>query len=204
MRKVVRAFIGMLMAAAVIEPTPAMAFGLGSMARNQGQVSKLLFIKASHSTVAPFASVLFCKANPEECVRKRSRWSKLAVELDENRFNELQAINVRVNRAIRPKNDAPAIAGGDIWSLAPKDGDCEDYAITKRHELIARGWPSNTLRLGIAYTAFGEGHMVLLVRTTVGDLVLDNRLNAIRHWNKAGLRWVMIQSAANPKKWMAV
>ncbi len=46
--------------------------------------------------------------------------------------------------------------------------------------------------------------MVLVVKTGKGDLVLDNRFAAIREWNKTGLRWVMIQSSANPARWMQV
>lgn len=204
MRKLVKALAGIAMAFAVVSPVPASAFTLGSLARNIGQQAKVEFVSVSHRTVAPYASVLFCQANPKECAVRRSRWSRLEVTMTERRFSELKSVNLTVNRSIVPQNDDPKVAGGDVWSLAPKAGDCEDYAITKRHELIARGWPSNALRLGIAYTAFGEGHMVLVVKTTSGDMVLDNRISAIRLWNQTGLRWAMLQSAANPAKWMAV
>jgi predicted transglutaminase-like cysteine proteinase len=204
MRKLVKALAGIAITFTVINPAPASAFTLGSLARNIGHQATVDFVSVSHRTVAPYASVLFCRQNPEECAVKRSRWSRLEVGMTEQRFNELKAINVKINRAIVPQSDDPKVAGGDVWSLAPKAGDCEDYAITKRHELIAGGWPSNALRLGITYTAFGEGHMVLVVKTTSGDLVLDNRIDAIRHWNQTGLRWAMLQSAANPAKWMTV
>lgn len=204
MRKLVKAFAGVILAATIVNPVPASAFSLGSLARNLGSEANRDFISVAHRTVGPYASAVFCQANPQECLVKRSRHNRLVVNMTEERFGELQLVNATVNKAIIPQNDNPVLAGGDVWSLAPKAGDCEDYAITKRHELIARGWPSNSLRLGIAYTAFGEGHMVLVVKTTSGDLVLDNRVNAIRRWDKTGLKWAMLQSAANPTKWMSV
>ena len=203
MRNIGKIFAGFVLSAITAIPLPASAFSLGSMTRNMGREVNREFISVSHRTLGPYAGAVFCQANPGECVAKRTRWARLEVSLNEKRFAQLQSVNQTINHAIRPQNDA-AGPGGDVWSLAPKAGDCEDYAITKRHELAALGWPSNALRLAVAYTAFGEGHMVLVVKTTAGDLVLDNRINAIRRWDKTGLKWVMIQSASNPRKWMSV
>ncbi|MCD2178062.1 transglutaminase-like cysteine peptidase [Rhizobium sp. C1] len=203
MRKLLNVLIGFVMASAVVSPVPASAFTLGSMTRNLGGEVNRQFISVESRTVGPYAGVVFCMQNPQECATKRTRRSHIEISLNERRFAMLEAVNQSVNGAIRPENDS-AEAGGDVWSLSPVAGDCEDYAITKRHELIARGWPANTLRMAVVYTAFGEGHMVLVVKTNSGDLVLDNRVQAIRRWDKTGLKWVMIQSSSNPKKWMTV
>jgi predicted transglutaminase-like cysteine proteinase len=106
-------------------------------------------------------------------------------------------VNREINHDIIPVNDS----GNDTWSLAPREGDCEDYAITKRHALIARGWPASVLRLAVARTAWGEGHLVLVVRTDKGDLVLDNLTGAVRSWRKTGLHWEMIQASNDPRIW---
>ncbi len=45
---------------------------------------------------------------------------------------------------------------------------------------------------------------MLVVRTSEGDLVLDNRTGAVRSWARTGLQWVKIQSAENPKAWLAL
>jgi predicted transglutaminase-like cysteine proteinase len=203
MRKILKVLLGVVLTATFANPLPASAFSLASATRNLGRDANREFIKVSHRTVGPYAGVLFCRENPEECEVKRTRWSRLEMAMSEKRFAQLQSVNQSINRKIRPQNDS-AGAGGDVWSLAPASGDCEDYAITKRHELIARGWSANTLRLAVAYTAFGEGHMVLVVKTNSGDLVLDNRFDAIRRWDKTGLKWVMVQSASDPEKWMTV
>jgi predicted transglutaminase-like cysteine proteinase len=67
--------------------------------------------------------------------------------------------------------------GLETSQVNPDRGNCHDYAVSKRHELIRAGWPSASLRLAIAYTRGGVGHLVVIVRTTDGDRVLDNLTN---------------------------
>jgi predicted transglutaminase-like cysteine proteinase len=173
---------------------PAFSFGLGGVTRDAERPTASLFLKEGRRSVAPFAHVVFCTQAPAECAESSG---PDMVELTPARKRELIAVNQRINHQISPVNDA----GNDVWSLAPQAGDCEDYAITKRHALIQQGWPASALRLAIAYTRWGEGHLVLVVRTSKGDMVLDNLTGAVRKWNKAGLRWEMIQAAGNPRVW---
>ena len=148
-------------------------------------------------TIEPFSHVIFCQKYPGECAVANAgnslAWSP-------SRAAELQSVNRLVNARIAPKNDR----SDDVWSLSPRAGDCEDYAVTKRHILIRNGWPSSALRLAIGYTRGGEGHLVLAVRTDQGDVILDNETNAIRNWRDAGLNWQEIQSAANPRIWRKI
>ena len=133
--------------------------------------------------------------------------------VDQGRGKEGRArlgeINRAINLAIRPASDLAQYGEMDVWTsplvtFANLAGDCEDYAITKRHALIQQGWPASALRLAVAQTSWGEGHLVLIVRTSKGDMVLDNRTDAIRNWRKTGLRWHMIQSAGNPRIWFNI
>lgn len=119
------------------------------------------------------------------------------VHLTSAKRGELAEVSQMINRQIIPQNDGD----DDEWSLAPDAGDCEDYAITKRHELIKRGWPAAALRLATGRTSWGEGHLVLVVRTDAGDLVLNNLTGTVVDWRSAGLRWEMIQSSENPRQW---
>ncbi|MDB5526013.1 MAG: putative transglutaminase-like cysteine peptidase protein [Rhizobium sp.] len=176
---------------------PAAAFGLGGTTRTQGKSMDALFIKEKRRSVAPFAHVMFCTRTPGECAASTG---PEMVELTLAKKRELMAVNRRINNQINPSNDS----GNDTWALAPRSGDCEDYAITKRHALIQQGWPASALRLAIAHTSWGEGHLVLVVRTSKGDMVLDNLTNAVRNWRKSGLSWHMIQSSANPLIWYRV
>lgn len=159
------------------------------------------FIAASTPALAPMAHVLLCLKRPAEC--QATGPANAVVALTSEVRAELIQVNRTVNRQILPRHDKVGPTG-DVWSVAPVKGDCEDYALTKRHMLIARGWPSSALRIAVARTAGGEGHAVLVVRTSEGDLVLDNRTTVLRSWNKTGLRWIKIQSAGNPKQWMSL
>jgi predicted transglutaminase-like cysteine proteinase len=79
-------------------------------------------------------------------------------------------------------------------------GDCEDFAILKKRELMRRGWPSSALLLTVARSG-GEGHTVLTVRTNDGDLVLDNRTFAIKDWSRTPYKYFARQSQSNGKNW---
>lgn len=196
MKIVMRALICVTIATSLL-PSFALAFGLGGATREKSEGIDELFLQERNRTAAPFAHVMFCYKSPTECA---SSSEPGVVQLTAAKQRELQTVNRSVNRLIRPMNDR----GSDQWQVAPTAGDCEDYALTKRHMLIKAGWPASALRLAVAHTAWGEGHMVLVVRTSKGDLVLDNLTSSVRHWRKTGLRWEMIQSSSDPRNWFRV
>jgi predicted transglutaminase-like cysteine proteinase len=165
-----------------------------AVSKSQVKAAQANYVPESRRALEPFSHVVFCHKYPQECVP--SSGPEL-VELTPARASELDAVNRGVNSQIRPKNDS----GDDVWQLSPQAGDCEDYAITKRHVLIQHGWPASALRLAEGYTSSGEGHLALVVRTSKGDIVLDNISNSLPAWNRAGLRWLTIQSSGNPRVW---
>lgn len=172
------------------------AAGPASLARPMnGAISRIV---EGNRSIAPFSHVVFCVKNPDQCM---DTGGADTATLDQRSKAELKKVNAAINRAIRPVSDAD---GRDVWSVDVTEGDCEDYAMTKRKRLIEMGWPSKALRMAIARTAWGEGHAVLVVKTDNGDFVLDNRTNAIKTWRAAGLRWLKIQSGTNPKIWFDV
>lgn len=142
---------------------------------------------------APF--VKFCISNFGDCMAGASNFP---IDLSKEQLRELRSVNLKVNRAIMPQNDPP---GEDNWDADVTAGDCEDYVLTKRRKLMQMGWSPNALRIAVAYTPSNTGHAVLVVSTTKGDLVLDNRNNAVLNWRDTDLRWVMIQSSQNPLLW---
>ena len=162
------------------------------------------------STEPPQAFVRFCEENPEECVTTSS--VETTSSCISQQLNELDEINRRINQAIRPEADLKHYGIADYWTL-PTDGkgDCEDYALLKRHELIELGWPSSALLMTIVSDEQGKGHAVLTVRTEAGDFILDNKVDEVRLWNErptdfcCGSRisthafgWILIQSATPP------
>ena len=111
--------------------------------------------------------------------------------------------NQTVNRSIIPESKEPSLAD-ETWLINPDRGDCNDYAVTKRHELLNRGWPSGALLLSEVVTNWGKHHLVLVVRTRSGDLVLDNLTPQIEPWTRAPYRWVRIQMPNRPQLWTTI
>jgi len=153
----------------------------------------------SSATLVPFQHVRFCLRYPAEC--KPSSAETNRIELDLQTMQLLERVNRDVNLAIIPtvKNYGKDL--GDRWTIAPDTGDCNDYAVTKRHDLLESGLPSGALRLSVVKTASGIGHLVLVVATTNGDVVLDNLTAAIRPWQTTEYQWLKIQSASDPRFW---
>lgn len=176
----------------------AEAAGPAGFARGLQSNTGIRYIVARQATLAPFAFVRFCKDNPADCARGSGA---PVVALDAAREGELRRVNLSVNRAIRAAGDG---TGRDLWQADVASGDCEDFALTKRRKLIALGWSPRALRLAVVRTGAGEGHAVLVVKTSRGDLVLDNRTGAIKPWRQTDLSWVKIQSGDNPRLWHAL
>ena len=154
-------------------------------------------------SLAPMSFVRFCGQYPQDCKVNRIAFRPRPVELTKARIAELAKVNREVNRAIRPKANTNGVLAEE-WLISPDEGDCKDYAVTKRHELLARGWPSRSLLLAEVVVASGEHHVVLVVRTRENDLVLDNLNWNVRPVSQIGYQWVRAQQASNPKFWSMI
>jgi Predicted periplasmic protein len=153
-------------------------------------------------TLAPFQHVRFCLRYPSDC--KSDPAENERVDLNAETLELLKRVNHSVNMSIipAPKSYGPNLADG--WRIAPEMGDCNDYAVTKRHELIESGLPSKALRLSVVKTAWGIGHLVLVVVTTKGDIVMDDLTEVIRPWQGTDYHWLKIQSATDSKFWYKI
>ena len=153
--------------------------------------------------LAPMAHVRFCLSHKSDCEVHRDGGQDIALTLA--RWNELNTINRQVNRDIIPREYFGNVAF-DQWHISPRAGDCADYAVTKRHELLALGWPSQALLLAEVVVPSGEHHLVLVVRTNDADLVLDNLNENIRTvaMTRLQYRWVRVESPDNPMFWASV
>ena len=139
----------------------------------------------------------FCNTERMLCSTKGSTKT---VALTRARKRELAMINESVNRQVAARSDLETTGQADDWRVPIDKGDCEDFAILKKQELISRGWPSSVLLLTVARSE-DEGHTVLTVRTTGGDLVLDNRTSAIEDWSRTPYRYFARQSQSNGMNW---
>lgn len=144
---------------------------------------------------APTGYLIFCRENAGDCPSGPSETVALSREMEAT----VDQTNVAVNRRISPANEA-----FEQWSASVDKGDCEDYALTKRRVLMQAGLPPSSLRIAVATTSSGEMHAVLVVKTTGGDLVLDNRNDSVLDPQQTDLRWIKMASADDPRRWNTI
>jgi predicted transglutaminase-like cysteine proteinase len=159
-------------------------------------------IMEASPTLAPFQHVRFCLRYPADC--KSNPTANERIDLNAETSELLKRVNHSVNMSIIPTVKSYGQNLGDGWTIAPDMGDCNDYAVTKRHELLQSGLPAKALRLSVVKSASGIGHLVLVVVTTKGDIVMDNLTEAIRPWQNTDYQWLKIQSATDAKFWYEV
>ncbi|KQP06106.1 MAG: transglutaminase-like cysteine peptidase [Methylobacterium sp.] len=150
----------------------------------------------------------FCARYPRECAVDAREPARIT--LTPAIRATLDSVNRRVNERIRPITDMAHWGVVDRWDF-PDDGagDCEDFQLLKRRMLVERGLPRRALRMTVVIDDIGEGHAVLMVRTDRGDLILDNKTNAIlsgprtgytfiKREGQDGLAWVTLNGGASP------
>lgn len=151
----------------------------------------------------PMGFVDFCQRNEQECVSRQGR--RDAVVLTPARMQRLAHVNAAINAMIQPISDADHYGVVEYWTI-PKDrrGDCEDYVLEKKRVLIKHGWPESALLITVVNDEHNEGHAVLTIRTTQGDLILDNKNSKILPWYKTPYTYLKRQSIANPQVWVSI
>ena len=184
------ALMGALMAlAALISPTQAL------------DTTNVAFVQTvGGNTSIPVGHAEFCQSHPAEC---RANADPVAIiPLTEGLWQQLLSVNAGINQHVVPVTDQDLYQVAEFWTYPNGYGDCEDYALAKRRELINAGWPASTLLMAVVKQANGEGHAVLMVRTDRGDLVLDNQIGSIDLWSQTPYKFIKRQSQANAGQWV--
>lgn len=172
-----------LMAVGAGTAQQASAFQVGGLARQ-------LDVSGARAN-APLQMQLFCLQHPKDCKTSKAKVVTYSTQIERT----IRRINDAVNREIKPTREKR-----DIWSVNVKKGDCDDYVMTKRHRLIRAGIPASALRVAVVRTRMGEGHAVLIVKTTAGEFVLDNLRRTIVKRHATNYSYVSV-STGNPLKW---
>ncbi|HEY5796117.1 MAG TPA: transglutaminase-like cysteine peptidase [Bosea sp. (in: a-proteobacteria)] len=157
-----------------------------------GQATRRANLDPQKLELAPLDYTRFCLRHAADCeigVPDAVIEMTTAVEAD------IRRINREVNQRIRPVKQTSE------WQIDPAVGNCNDYVVTKRHELLAAGLPASALLIAVVKTPAGEGHLVLIVRTDRGDLVLDNLTSEIRRRGDTAYAWLKRQSARDGALW---
>jgi predicted transglutaminase-like cysteine proteinase len=142
--------------------------------------------------VAPLGYRMLCLSKPDECQGGGSS----EVVGNAAIMATLKRVNLRINSSITPRDDGAA----DVWNPTASAGDCEDYVLAKRNALIRAGLPASSLRFAHVRTPSGEGHAILVVKTSKGDFVLDNLSPLVRPLGETSYRMIAM-SGANPQVW---
>ncbi|MGB3338583.1 MAG: transglutaminase-like cysteine peptidase [Devosia sp.] len=184
------ALISAVMAlAATINPTQAL------------DTTNVAFVQTiGGATSIPVGHAEFCKSRPDECRPDTNPVD--AVPLTEGLWQQLLSVNAGINQSVVPVTDQELYQVAEFWTYPNGYGDCEDYALAKRRELINAGWPASTLLMAVVKQANGEGHAVLMVRTDRGDLVLDNQIGSVDLWSSTPYKFIKRQSQANAGQWV--
>ena len=161
-----------------------------------------LYMRIYGPAQAPYGFVRFCETSPEHCAPGRPEETRISVSPE--RLSDLDEVNRSVNRAIKPVTDMELYGVSENWTMPVSRGDCEDYAILKRHQLKKRAWPTGALLLTVVRDEKGEGHAVLTARTAQGDFILDNKVDDVRLWSRTAYDFVMRQSYLDPRVWVTL
>jgi predicted transglutaminase-like cysteine proteinase len=160
-------------------------------------------IKVGAATLTPMGWADFCNRNKDECAV--GPMAPRDLDATQANLNFIAIVNRMVNQQVQPKSDADHWNVVDRWDL-PTDGfgDCEDYALLKRKILIESGLPRQALLLTIVRDEMDEGHAVLTVKTTRGEIILDNMNDEIKPWSRTPYHFVKRQSQEEQNTWVSI
>ncbi|NEU12984.1 transglutaminase-like cysteine peptidase [Methylobacterium sp. BTF04] len=166
-------------------------------------------IIAAVGQARPIAAwVTFCETYAAECAVDRNEPTEIA--LTPAIWSTIVSVNRKVNNSLRAVTDMEHFHVADRWDLAEDGaGDCEDYQLLKRKLLADAGLPRRAMRMTVVIDEKGEGHAVLTLITSRGDLILDNKTSTILPWRQTGytfikresqdaVAWVSLGRAASP------
>lgn len=175
---------------------PAYGFGAaeeGGTARN---------LVEHQDTSPPVGYVQFCRSYAADC--QPAAQGQTTPELTAGAWRELVEVNDLVNTTVEPITDQELFGIAEYWTYPANQGDCEDYVLLKRKLLMERGWPANSVLVTVVRDQYGDGHAVLTVATTAGDLVLDNQDSEIRFWSDTPYRYLKRQSRRDATSWVSL
>jgi predicted transglutaminase-like cysteine proteinase len=146
-------------------------------------------LRSSGEAGPTLAWMQFCDQRPRECSINSSE--PATIPLTDGTWASLQEVNKHVNQRIAAVSDQDHWGVLDRWDY-PDDGlgDCEDMQLLKRKLLVEKGLPQRAMRMTVVIDELGAGHAVLRVRTDRGDVILDNKRDAVLPWQQTGYVYV--------------
>lgn len=160
------------------------------------------FMHIGGRTTQPIGHYEFCQREPGECSQKTAAGAP--VELTRALWSAIVDINNAVNVSVEPRTDFEMWGKEELWSYPTNVGDCEDYALEKRRQLMALGVPAGDLLMTVVRQPNGDGHAVLTVRTSRGEFILDNLESKVLAWSDTEYTFLKRQSERNSGSWVSI
>ncbi|MDR6430721.1 transglutaminase-like cysteine peptidase [Brucella pseudogrignonensis] len=173
-----------------------------AFAQAANPASKSHWMPTGERTSQPIGHYEFCERHPAECSILNKTSAPLT--LNQKVWQGIVTINASINERIAPRTDMEVWGHEEYWEYPTTAGDCDDYMLLKRRELIALGIPANTLLMTVVRQPNGEGHAVLTIRTDRGDFILDNLDQRVRIWNDTDYTYLKRQSTTNTGVWVSI
>jgi predicted transglutaminase-like cysteine proteinase len=160
------------------------------------------FMPTGNLTSQPIGHYEFCRKLPAECEERTP--VEAPIELTRQLWAEMIAINNKVNTNVLPRTDMEMWGKEEVWSYPGRYGDCEDYALEKRRELMQKGVPAGDLLMTVVRQPNGDGHAVLTVHTSLGDYILDNLEPRVLAWTDTKYQYLKRQSETDSGEWVSI
>lgn len=160
---------------------------------------KAAFITDRGATAAPSGAASICQTYSWACASINQSVSA------DRRFDLVRSVNARVNHSVRAINDDRQYGVEEHWALPTSTGgDCEDFALLKKRELIAAGINPQRLFIATTLDARRNPHAVLVFRSDDGDFVLDNLTDSVRRWHETRYLFLVMQDPERPAGWVKI
>ncbi|MCB1358580.1 MAG: transglutaminase-like cysteine peptidase [Maritimibacter sp.] len=190
--RALRAYASALLCAAVT----AIAF----IASTDGASATNAFIQHKGGAPAPDGAQAICSTYSWACAQAAVQRVSMRDELQ-----QVAAVNSRVNHSVRAIEDDRQYGVSEVWALpTATGGDCEDFALLKKRELISAGVDPRRLLIATVLDRQRNPHAVLVFRSQSGDLVLDNLTDQIRSWQDTRYMFLRMQDPDRPTRWVNV
>ncbi|WP_170790867.1 transglutaminase-like cysteine peptidase [Ruegeria lacuscaerulensis] len=187
-------------------PTTARAVGLAALASGAlfapapAEARENSFIQTAVSSPPPSGARQLCRQYTWACSSKRS-----VVLTSQQEMQIVSRVNRRVNATTREVTDQSQYRTRERWALPTSlGGDCEDFALLKKRDLIRAGIDPSKLLIATVLDRQRNAHAVLVYRSASGDLVLDNLTNRIKRWSDTRYFFLRMQDPRKPSSWVGV
>jgi predicted transglutaminase-like cysteine proteinase len=155
-------------------------------------------LQATISMPAPKGAMAICRKYSWACASRGQGALSPASELE-----LVKKINSQINEATHEISDRRQYKLPDYWALPTEaGGDCEDFALLKKRELVRLGVDPRRLLLATVLDQRRIPHAVLVYRTPNGDLLLDNQRDQLVKWAQSRYIFLRMQNPDKPTEWV--